>query len=309
MINPWLTARPPVRIAAIPSRRRPLWTVLILALLFVSAGCAANPPGVKKSPLPSSQAEAAHDQMPPTAVEPTPAAKAGSPPASASRSTPPADARLADLASQLEALRTRLQALEGRLAEQEYQLNQWRQAGSPQQTQLQDRITTLERSLAAAQDRLARLESARSAPAPPAEPAPPPTVREVPPPPAAKPASDPWQEGLSLYKQKSYSPAREKLQLYLKDHPRGEKAVEARYYLADCLMQEKKYDEAIVEFNKVVEGAPKSTFAPPALLKQAQAFKAQGKTKIANLVLDKLLADYPKSPEAAQARKLRGKTP
>ncbi len=82
--------------------------------------------------------------------------------------------------------------------------------------------------------------------------------------------------------------------------------MEARYYLADSLLQEKKYDEAIVEFNKIVEGYPKSSFAPPALLKQAQAFKAQGKSKVANLVLEKLIADYPKSPEAVQARRLQG---
>jgi TolA-binding protein len=56
----------------------------------------------------------------------------------------------------------------------------------------------------------------------------------------------------------------------------------------------------------VVDGHPKSPWAPPALLKQAQAFKAQGKSKISNLVLEKLIADYPKSSEAAQARKLQG---
>ena len=104
-------------------------------------------------------------------------------------------------------------------------------------------------------------------------------------------------------------PAREKFQQFLKDHPKGDKAVEARYYLADSLLQEKKYDEAIVEFNKIVDGYPKSSFAPPALLKQAQAFKAQGKSKVSNLVLEKLIADYPKSPEAVQARRLQGNRP
>ena len=124
--------------------------------------------------------------------------------------------------------------------------------------------------------------------------------------PPPKPLRDPFQDGLASYRQKSYGPAREKFQQYLKDHPKGDKAVEARYYLADSLLQEKKYDESIVEFNKIIEGYPKSSFAPPALLKQAQAFKAQGKSKVANLVLEKLIADYPKSTEAAQARRLQG---
>jgi tol-pal system protein YbgF len=198
--------------------------------------------------------------------------------------------------------------MEGKLAEQENQLNQWSRSGNPQETQMREKLTALERDLAAAQERLARLESGR--PSPTAKVEPPPAaapIREVPAPQAAaKTGGDLFQEGMTLYKQKTYGPARDKLQQFLKEHPKGDKAVEARYYLADSLLQEKKYDEAIVEFSKVLDGHPKSPWAPPALLKQAQAFKAQGKSKVSNLVLEKLIADYPKSPEAAQARKLQG---
>jgi tol-pal system protein YbgF len=175
---------------------------------------------------------------------------------------------------------------------------------------MRDRLIALERELAATQERLARFEGGRPSQTARAEPAPVPAIREVAPPqPAPKTSGDPFQEGMTLYKQKSYGPARDKFQQFLKDHPKGDKAAEARYYLADSLLQDKKYDEAIVEFNKVVEGNPKSAFAPPALLKQAQSFKAQGKSKVSNLVLEKLIADYPKSPEANQARKLLGNRP
>ena len=263
----------------------------------------------KKNLPAQTQSEPAHEPLPPTPLEPGPVAKPAATPASAARSSTASDTRLADLANQLEALRTRLQVVEGKLAEQENQLNQWRQSGPPQQSQLRDRLTALERDLAAAQERLARLESGRSSQTARVEPAPSPYAQEVPPPPTIpKTGGDLWQEGMNLYKQKSYGPAREKFQQFLKENPRGDKALEARYYLADSLLQDKKYDEAIVEFNKVLEGSPKSSFAPPSLLKQAQAFKAQGKTKISNLVLEKLIADYPKSPEAVQARKLQGKT-
>ena len=217
---------------------------------------------------------------------------------------------MADLASQFEALRARLQVVEGKLAEQENQLNQLARSGNPDQRQMRDQITALQRDLAAAQERLARLESGRASSSPRTERSCPAAHQEIPPPPAAaKTGGDPFQDGLASYRQKSYGPAREKFQQYLKDHPKGDKAVEARYYLADSLLQEKKYDEAIVEFNKVVEGYPKSSFAPPALLKQAQAFKAQGKSKVSSLVLEKLIADYPKTPEAAQARRLQGNRP
>ncbi len=281
---------------------------LLLVMLGLPAGC-RDLPFVKKTPPPQTQAEPAHEPPPsPTPLEPGPVAKSAPMPLYPTGSSNVADSRLADLASQFEALRARLQVVEGKLAEQENQLNQLSRSGNPEQAQMRDRLLALERNLAATQERLARFEGGQPSQPARAEPAPAaPPIREVAPPqPAPKTGGDPLQEGMTLHKQRSYAAAGDKFQQFLKDRPKGDKAIEARYYLADSLLQDKKYDEAIVEFNKVVEGHPKSSFAPPALLKQAQAFKAQGKSKIANLVLEKLIADYPKSSEAAQARKLLG---
>lgn len=290
-----------------------LFLSLLLFLGLCLVGC-GDLPFAKKSPPPVPLTEPAFEPPPPlpppAPLEPAPAAAPAPRPAYASGGSNPADARLADLASQFEALRARLQAVEGKLAEQENQLQQLARSGNPQQAQLQDKVTALQRDLAAAQERLSRQEGLRPAPTAAARPESPPAIREIAPPrDGAKTSGDPFQEGAALYKQKSYGPAKEKLQQFLQEHPRGDKAVEARYYLADSLLHEKKYDEAIVEFSKVVDGSPKSPFAPPALLKQAQAFKAQGKSKVSNLVLEKLMADYPKSPEALQARKLAGESP
>ena len=283
---------------------------LVAAILLALPGCSGMPFAPKPLP-PETQLEPAAEPLPPSLPAPTAGVPSTHLPVSAPAGAYAPDARLADLASQVEALRARLQVVEGKLAEQEHALQQFNQAGTPQQGQMRDRMLALERDLAAAQERLAQLEGKRPASAPKTEPpaaaAP---IREVAPPPAAaKSTGDPLQEGLSLYRQKSYSAARENLQHYLKDHPKGDRAPEARYALADSFLQEKKYDEAIVEFNKVVEGSPRSSYAPGALLKQSQAFKAQGKAKVANLVLEKLIADYPKSSEAAQARKLLGNRP
>ena len=277
---------------------------LLLCMLTALVGC-GNLPFAKKPLPPQTQLE---PPLPPTPLEPGPGTKPAPQTFYAPSGSTVSDTRLADLASQFEALRARLQVVEGKLAEQENQLNQWSRSGTPQEIQMREKLTALERDLAAAQERLARLEGGRPSPTAKVEPPPaPPLIREVSPPQAAaKTGGDLFQEGMTLYKQKTYGPARDKFQQFLKEQPKGDKAVEARYYLADSLLQEKKYDEAIVEFSKVVDGHPKSPWAPPALLKQAQAFKAQGKSKISNLVLEKLIADYPKSPEAVQARKLQG---
>ncbi len=284
----------------------PLLSGLLLAILVLPAGC--RDLALAKKTLSPQTNLASEPQIPPTPMVPGPADKPAPAPVYTTGSANVSDSRLADLASQFEALRARLQVVEGKLAEQEHQLSQLASSSNPEQTRSRDRFIALERDLAAVQERLARLESGRSSQtARPESPSAVPAIREVAPPPSAlKTGGDSFQEGMTLHKQKSYGPAKDKFQQYLKEHPKGDKALEVRYYLADSLLQDKKYDEAIVEFNKVVEGSPKSPFTPPALLKQAQAFKAQGKTKVSNLVLEKLIADHPKSPEAVQARKLLG---
>jgi tol-pal system protein YbgF len=293
------------------------YRLFLSALLFMGVlvvGC-GDLPFARKSPSMVALTEPAFEPPPPlpppAPLESGPATNPVPRQAYASGGSNVSDTRLADLASQFEALRARLQVVEGKLAEQENQLNQLAKSGNPQQVQMQDKLTGLQRDLAAAQERLARLEGQRPSQIAAARAEPPPAgaIREVSPPQdAPKTGGDPFQEGTTLYKQKSYGSAKDKFQQFLKEHPRGDKAIEARYYLADSLLQEKKYDEAIVEFSKVVDGSPKSSFAPPSLLKQAQAFKTQGKSKVANLVLEKLIADYSKSPEAVQARKLLGES-
>jgi tol-pal system protein YbgF len=280
---------------------RPVWgLLLVMGLLIVGCG---EVPFVKKSPPPETLTGPANEPPPAQTPDPNAATKPAPRQMYTSGGSNVTDTRLADLASQIEVMRARLQTVEGKLAEQENQLNQSAKSGNPAQTQIREKLTGLERDQAIMQERLARLEGQRPSQTAAA-------AREAAPPQTAlKSGSDPLLEGMTLYKQKSYGPARDKFQQYLKENPRGDKTVEARYYLADSLLQDKKYDEAIVEFNKIVEGHPKSSFAPPALLKQAQAFKAQGKTKVSGLALEKLIADYPQSPEAVQARKLQGNRP
>lgn len=238
----------------------------------------------------------------------------------------PAAEKLADLSSRIDKLQTRVQRLEGQVEENRYHLRQLQEAQaqksdkqpeSPAELDEVDKESQAEEP-AASEGPAEGQESQAAVPAPtpptpetsstPAAP-----LETVPPPgeasPSQAPAASPaevklFKEGMELYRKKSYSPARQKFQQYLSEHPDGPKAVEARYYLADTFYQERKLSEAIVEFNKVVNQYPQSVLAPPALLKQAFAFQAQGKTKVYNLILEKIVADYPQSRAAQQARNL-----
>jgi tol-pal system protein YbgF len=118
-----------------------------------------------------------------------------------------------------------------------------------------------------------------------------------------------YTEGMRLYHAKKYGEARQQFSQYLKGQPRGPKAPEARYYLADSFYQEGKFAEAGVEFNKLRLQSPKSILAPAGLLRQALCYKNQQQMGTYRSTLQKLVKAYPNSPEAKEAQKMLNQSP
>ncbi len=164
--------------------------------------------------------------------------------------------------------------------------------------ELAQQVQGLEVRVQQLETRLAELEARQPAPAGAAA-----KTRERP---AAAPATAGdklYNEGLHLYQGKKYPQARAKFSQYLKEQPKGPKASEARYQLADSFFQEGKYQEAAVEFNKLASQSPKSILAPAAMLRQAMAYQYLQQTPSYRSTLRKLVQTYPKSPEAKEAEK------
>ena len=118
-----------------------------------------------------------------------------------------------------------------------------------------------------------------------------------------------YTEGMRLYHAKKYGEAQNQLHQYLKSQPKGPKAPEARYYLADSFYQEGKFQEAGVEFNKLRLQFPKSILAPAGLLRQALCYKNQQQMGTYRSTLQKLVKAYPNSPEAKEAQKMLKESP
>lgn len=184
----------------------------------------------------------------------------------------PAQARIADLAQQVQNLEGRVQQLESQVAS------------------LQSR----QKAPAAVKE--------RPLPAPSAAVYPQPTV-------SSAVLEKYYTEGMRLYHDKKYGPARRSFYDYLKNQPRGPKAPEARYYLADSFYQEGKYRQAAVEFNKLRLQFPQSILAPAGLLRQALCYKNQHQTHTYRGTLKKLVKLYPNSPEAKEALKMLRERP
>ncbi|MFA5112112.1 MAG: tetratricopeptide repeat protein [Desulfobaccales bacterium] len=202
--------------------------------------------------------------MPPTPPETPPGTEAAAP------GQAPAQAPAPDLAQQVLNLQARVEQLEGRVAQMESRPGA-AGAGKP---------SSLTPSTA------------------------------VYPKPTAKPAVSGaaaekyYTEGMRLYHAKKLGEARNQFHQYLKNQPKGPKAAEARYYLADSFYQENKYQEAAVEFNKLRLQHPQSILAPAGLLRQALCYKSQQQMATYRSTLQKLVKAYPNSPEAKEAQKM-----
>jgi len=79
-------------------------------------------------------------------------------------------------------------------------------------------------------------------------------------------------------------------------------APNAQYWLGETFYAEKKYREAIFEFQKVHDAWPKSDKAADAMLKIAMAFEGLGLADDASVFYEDLARSYPKSPAAAKAK-------
>ena len=79
-------------------------------------------------------------------------------------------------------------------------------------------------------------------------------------------------------------------------------AVSARYYAAESLYEDKDYELAILEYQKVIVEHPKHELAPKALYKQGLAFEKIGDPETARIVYNKLVDSYSGSGEAASAK-------
>ncbi|MDH7500937.1 MAG: tol-pal system protein YbgF, partial [candidate division NC10 bacterium] len=94
---------------------------------------------------------------------------------------------------------------------------------------------------------------------------------------------------------------------YLAKYPKGSLAANSQYWLGECYYSQKKFREAIGEFELVIKNYPKSAKAPGALLKKGYSYLALGDTVRAKSTLVEVLEKYPKTREAGLAEDQLGK--
>ena len=111
-----------------------------------------------------------------------------------------------------------------------------------------------------------------------------------------------YQRGLDTLKGGDTEKAREYFTKFIELFPKHDLTANAHYWLGETYYHEKKYDQAILEFQEVIKNYPDKEKVPAAMLKQAMAFKELGDAKSARYVYKKLIEDSPQTDEARIAK-------
>ena len=91
------------------------------------------------------------------------------------------------------------------------------------------------------------------------------------------------------------------LRVYLPD-PNTDLSDDAQYNIGECHYAQKKYPEAVADFDKLLKQWPKSDKAPAALLKKGYSLVEMNQKAEAVVQLQYVVHEYPSSDEARLAR-------
>jgi tol-pal system protein YbgF len=128
-------------------------------------------------------------------------------------------------------------------------------------------------------------------------------VAVSPPPPVPETAQELYEKGLALIqKEGAFAQGQAVLRDFLQRYPKDDLAVNAMYWIGEAFYGEKKYENAILQFQDVITRFPDHPKTAAALLKQGLAFQALGDVRNARVILQKLIDTFPASEEAAKAK-------
>jgi len=231
----------------------------------------------------------------------------------------------AGLSATYDQIRDEIQAIKGQIEEMGYRDSQHRQ-------ELQNSLLRLERMEkqmnmppmaqppAPDQPGIAadpRVERPSQSQTPPAAQPPPPSPQVQPSsqgyavtPPPSQPETGPAMTEESLYNQGkqefdrgNFTKARAQFHQLLLQYPNAGNASNAQFWIGETHYKERQYEQAILEYQTVIEKYPKSNKVRASLLKQGFCFANLGDNENAKLILKELVEKHPNSSEAQIAAK------
>jgi len=112
-----------------------------------------------------------------------------------------------------------------------------------------------------------------------------------------------YETSLAYYNNEEYDLALKGFKSFLEKFPESELADNSHFWIGECFMALKEYEHAIRAYQEVIEKYPEGNKVPNAMLRQAVAWLEIGEKISSKLLLNKVLKNYPDSPEAKIAEK------
>ena len=112
-----------------------------------------------------------------------------------------------------------------------------------------------------------------------------------------------YQEALDAWRSDDFDGCIERFTAFLQSYPTSGYADDAAYWLADCTYKNADFKRAVVRFNAVVSVYPESPKAPDALYRQGESLLKLGPKfhEAARTVFKRVQKDYPDSERAVEA--------
>lgn len=196
----------------------------------------------------------------------------------------------ATLVAKVDQIEDKMQSAQGATEQTNYRLDRMTQ----QLTQTQHDVDELKNA------------AARAAAAPPsASPVPAPSGSELTVQPVTAPSEDPmqtYQAAYRDYQRGNYDLAVAGFRDFAAKNPNSELSGNAAYWIGESLYSQKKYREAIQQFDSVVTKYPRSDKVAGALLKKGYSYIALGEKSQGIVQLQYVVHEHPTTPEAALAR-------
>jgi tol-pal system protein YbgF len=196
----------------------------------------------------------------------------------------------ATLVAKVDQIEDKIQNAQGSVEQTNYRLDRMTQ----QLTQTQHDVDDLKAAVA------------RAAAVTPGSPSPmPASGSEVTVQPSTAPSEDPmqvYQAAYRDYQRGNYDLAIAGFRDFAAKNPSSELSGNAAYWVGESLYSQKKYREAIQQFDSVVTRYPKSDKVAGALLKKGYGYIALGEKSQGIVQLQYVVHEHPTSPEAALAR-------
>ena len=121
--------------------------------------------------------------------------------------------------------------------------------------------------------------------------------------PSGESAPELYDRALKMIREsQNFSAGRELMETFLKRYPDHDLAVNAAYWIGETYYAEKNYEQAILQFEEIIQKYGDHPKVASAMLKQALAFESTGDQATAKLLLQRVIERYPLSDEAGKAK-------